>query len=71
MWTATHFPSAMRSLNLATRAKAIEIANDLMADGHTDKHQVIMYSISQARAIIRRQLIDGGAAGPSFQSKLM
>jgi len=49
MWTATHFPAAMRSLNVSTRAKAIEIANQLLAQGHADKAQVIARSVADAR----------------------
>lgn len=49
MWTATHFPAAMRSLNSGTRAKAIEIANQLMEQGHLDKQQAVAVSVDEAR----------------------
>jgi uncharacterized protein YdaT len=49
MWTPTHFPSAMRSLNPSTRAKAIEIANRLLEQGSLDKQQVVALSVDQAR----------------------
>ena len=49
MWTPTHFPAAMRSLNTTTRAKAIELANQLIGQGYTDKNEVIQYSVSEAR----------------------
>ena len=49
MWTDTHFPAAMRSLNSRTRAKAIEIANQLMAQGHTDKAAIVAQSVADAR----------------------
>lgn len=49
MWTNTHFPAAMRSLNTSTRAKAIEIANCLLAQGQLDKSTLITYSVEEAR----------------------
>ena len=58
MWSTTHFPSAMRSLNPTTRAKAIEIANDLIASGYTDKQRVIAISIDEARSWSRRQAVE-------------
>jgi uncharacterized protein YdaT len=54
MWTPTHFPAAMRSLNTSTRAKAIEIANDLLIKGDLDRQQVIATSIYEARCWARR-----------------
>jgi|GEM_PF-6145505 uncharacterized protein YdaT len=39
----------MRSLNTTTRAKAIELANQLIGQGYTDKHKVIQHSVSEAR----------------------
>lgn len=39
----------MRSLNVSTRAKAIEIANQLLEQGCTDKAQVIANSVADAR----------------------
>lgn len=68
MWSTTHFPSAMRSLNPSTRAKAIEIANELLAGGYTDKTLVVITSINQARTLIRRQMADSPlSAGSVFQ----
>ena len=49
MWSTSHFPAAMRSLNPTTRAKAIEIANNLLEQGQIDNHQVIATSIDEAR----------------------
>ncbi|UFH56485.1 DUF2188 domain-containing protein [Spirosoma sp. KNUC1025] len=49
MWSVTHFPSAMRSLNPSTRAKAIEIANQLLEQGRLDKQHVISVSVNEAR----------------------
>lgn len=48
-WTPTHFPAPMRSLNPSTRAKAIEIANSLMARGDMDRQAAIQMSIIEAR----------------------
>ena len=58
IWSVTHFPSAMRSLNPTTRAKAIEIANELFANGYVDKQQVITLSIDEARTWARRLATD-------------
>ena len=49
MWSITHFPAAMRSLNPSTRAKAIEIANQLIEQGQLDKQFVVPMSIDEAR----------------------
>lgn len=49
MWSTTHFPAAMRSLNPSTRAKAIEIANQLTELGKMDKQHIVVLSIDQAR----------------------
>ena len=35
-WSETYFPVSMRHLSAAARAKAIEIANALLADGKDD-----------------------------------
>jgi uncharacterized protein YdaT len=58
MWTITHFPAAMRSLHPSTRAKAIEIANDLLAKGGVDRQFVIVTSINEARSLARRLASD-------------
>lgn len=55
MWSATHFPSAMRSLNPTTRAKAIEIANQLLEQGQVDKHYAAVMGIDGARHWARCQ----------------
>ena len=49
MWTTSHFPSAMRSLNPSTRVKAIEIANLLVEKGHLDRQRVVAVSVDEAR----------------------
>ncbi|WP_020595660.1 DUF2188 domain-containing protein [Spirosoma panaciterrae] len=49
MWSITHFPAAMRSLSPRTRAKAIEIANQLQEQGQLDQQHIIMISVDEAR----------------------
>ncbi len=58
MWTTTHFPAAMRSLNPSTRAKAIEIANQLLEQGQLDKQRAITISIIEARRLARQYNAD-------------
>ncbi|MDB5243533.1 MAG: hypothetical protein JWP57_4158 [Spirosoma sp.] len=49
MWTPSHFPAAMRSLNHSTRAKAIEIANQLLEQGQLDQQHIVAVSVDEAR----------------------
>ncbi|SFD87504.1 hypothetical protein SAMN05216167_10825 [Spirosoma endophyticum] len=58
MWSITHFPSAMRSLNPSVRAKAIEIANQLLEQGKLDKQSVVMHSVDEARRWARCERSD-------------
>jgi uncharacterized protein YdaT len=60
MWTPTHFPAAMRSLNPSTREKAIEIANQLLEQGQLDKQLVIATSVEQARQWARNLSAEHG-----------
>lgn len=69
MWSPTHFPSAMRSLNSSTRVRAIEIANELLASGRTDKQQVVVASIDQARTWMRCQVTEATLSGSMFHSQ--
>jgi uncharacterized protein YdaT len=39
----------MRSLNPTTRAKAIELANQLLVQGYTDKQKAVYESVAEAR----------------------
>lgn len=55
MWSTTHFPAAMRSLNPSTRAKAIEIANQLLEQGQLDKQSIVNQSVSEARHWARNE----------------
>lgn len=55
MWSTIHFPAAMRSLNPSTRAKAIEIANQLTEAGNMDRQGIVMMSIDEARQWARRE----------------
>ncbi len=62
MWTLTHFPAAMRSLDPTTRAKAIEIANDLITKDGLERQKAIMLSIHEARSLARRTATDSVTA---------
>ncbi|AKD56664.1 DUF2188 domain-containing protein [Spirosoma radiotolerans] len=63
MWSTSHFPAAMRSLNPTTRAKAIEIANNLLEQGQFDNHRVVAMSIDEARRWARLSRTESGWAG--------
>jgi uncharacterized protein YdaT len=52
-WTLDRYPPAMRRLPLAVRAKAIAIANALLATGH-DEGQAIRIAIAAAKAWAQR-----------------
>lgn len=54
MWNDTHFPAAMRSLNASTRHKAIELANQFMAQGNMTRQEAIAVSIAEARRLARQ-----------------
>ena len=47
-WDETHYPPAMRGLPAAVRAKAIEIANALLAEGY-DEGKAIRIAIAKAK----------------------
>ncbi|MCX7961470.1 MAG: hypothetical protein N2653_07830 [Burkholderiales bacterium] len=47
-WNETDYPAAMRNLPPAVRAKAIEIANALLAAGHPEG-QAIRIAIARAK----------------------
>ena len=47
-WSETYFPVSMRHLSAAVRAKAIEIANALLADGKDDG-MAIRIAIAKAK----------------------
>jgi uncharacterized protein YdaT len=47
-WTLDRYPPAMQGLPPPVRAKAIEIANALLAEGHDDG-QAIRIGIAKAR----------------------
>ena len=54
MWNSTHFPAAMRSLTVSTRARAIDIANELMKQGTISRDEAIAISIAEARRQARQ-----------------
>jgi len=47
-WDETHYPAAMRQLPPSVRAKAIEIANALLAEGY-DEGKAIRIAIAKAK----------------------
>lgn len=47
-WSEVYFPVSMRHLSAATRAKAIEIANALLAEG-IDDGKAIRIAIAKAK----------------------
>lgn len=47
-WDETHYPAAMRQLPAPVRAKAIEIANALLAQGY-DEGKAIRIAIAKAK----------------------
>lgn len=47
-WSETYFPVSMRHLSVVARAKAIEIANALLADGKDDG-MAIRIAIAKAK----------------------
>lgn len=54
MWNSTHFPAAMRSLTATTRARAIDIANELIRQGTVSKDEAVSISIAEARRQARQ-----------------
>ena len=57
-WTPTHFPAAMRSLSPSIRAKAIDLANMMMANGNVNRQEAIQFSIDEARRQARASFPD-------------
>jgi len=53
-WTTKDYPASMRNLSEVTRAKAIEIANALLAEG-MDEGRAIRIAISRAEQWARRR----------------
>ena len=47
-WDESHYPPAMRQLPAPVRAKAIEIANALLAEGY-DEGKAIRIAIAKAK----------------------
>jgi uncharacterized protein YdaT len=56
-WTVDDYPPAMRRLDPVVRAKAIEIANALLAEGHDDGF-AIRVAIARARRWAGEQVGD-------------
>ena len=53
-WHQEYYPTSMRHLSKVTRAKAIEIANALLADG-MEEGKAIRIAIARAEAWARRR----------------
>jgi uncharacterized protein YdaT len=53
-WTDDHYPASMRGLSAATRAKAIDIANALLAEGMAEG-KAIRIAIARAEDWARRR----------------
>jgi uncharacterized protein YdaT len=53
-WREDYYPASMRHLSEATRSKAIEIANALLAEG-TEEGMAIRIAIAKAEAWARRR----------------
>jgi uncharacterized protein YdaT len=53
-WNQEYYPTSMRHLSEVTRAKAIEIANALLADG-MEEGKAIRIAIAGAEAWARRR----------------
>lgn len=68
MWTPSHFPAAMRSLNPSTRAKAIEIANHLLEQGQLDPQRIVTVSVVEARRWARLDRMETESAGVQLRS---
>lgn len=60
-WDAERYPPSMRRLDPLVRAKAIEIANALLAEG-MDEGLAIRIAIAKARQWVERHLAERGAA---------
>jgi uncharacterized protein YdaT len=48
-WTKTDYPNSMKNLPAAVRNKAIEIANAILEERHTDEGIAIATAISRAK----------------------
>jgi len=59
-WDAGRFPASMRHLDPLVRAKAIEIANALLAEGMVDG-MAIRIAIAKAKEWAERHLAERGA----------
>jgi uncharacterized protein YdaT len=64
-WSIDYFPASMRRLPPAVRAKAVEIANALLADGHPEG-QAIRIAIARARQWAQRRGIAEGQADSGY-----
>ena len=66
-WTIDDFPAAMRHLSPVVRAKAIDIANALLAEEHPEG-QAIRIAIARAQQWARRRGLPERAANAVYGS---
>lgn len=64
-WTEFRFPPAMNHLDEPVRAKAIAIANALLAEGH-DEGMAIRVGIAKAKEWAVHHGLDAGSADGPF-----
>jgi uncharacterized protein YdaT len=57
-WNEQYYPPAMEPLSPMVRAKAIEIANALLAEGHDEGGVCIRVAIARAHEWARRRGLD-------------
>jgi uncharacterized protein YdaT len=53
-WSKENYPVSMKNLPDAVREKAIEIANAILEDGHTDEGIAIATGISRAKGWVKK-----------------
>ncbi len=52
-WNKENYPTSMKNLTGRVRNKAIEIANAILEDGHTDEGIAIATGISRAKTWVK------------------
>jgi len=67
-WSADRYPPAMHGLSPVVRAKAVEIANALLADGH-DEGQAIRIGIAKAKQWALQHLGDAQWQSPGHDGR--
>jgi len=65
-WSKSNYPVSMKNLPAKVRNKAIEIANAMLEDGHTDEGIAIATGVSRARVWVKKQRHAPGRSGPGI-----